>query len=229
MNNRQESKSRMYRESDLVLTKNKPLVDSIVALAREAANLKLVITEIDDLHPKQATDTKGVTISKNQLKEEISETVTTVAGALFSYGTFKNDADLCQRVNVYPTMLQRATIADFIRICSEILAECDKAGTGLNDYGISAEMVTGLKTKFSEFKAASVLPRNAVVEKSTATSNLEALFNKADDILLNHIDLLMLQFKKSAPNFYNDYNNARIIEDRGSRKPKDKKSETPAA
>ncbi len=230
MNNRQESKLRMYRETDMVLDNNKSSAASIPALAKEAANLKSVIALIDELHPQQAIDTKGVTTSKNQLREDITENVNTIAGALFSYGTHKNDNDLCQRVNVYPSTLLRASIADFNRICSEIVTECDKAGAGLSDYGITAEMVTGLKSRLSEFKSASVLPRNARVEISTATSNLEELFAKADDILLNHIDVLMLQFKASDPEFYKNYSSARIIEDRGSRKPKDKKAkEAPAA
>jgi hypothetical protein len=66
------------------------------------------------------------------------------------------------------------------------------------------------------------------VEKVTATSNLDELFRKCDDILLNHIDTLVVQFKKTAPNFFKDYDNARIIVDQGNRKDKDKKKETPA-
>lgn len=229
MNNRQESKLRMYRLCDRVLKAYKQDVDTVAALAREAAHLDTTITEIDTIHKKQSVDSKGVTVSRNQLREEVAESANMMAGALFSYGTHKGDADLCQRTNVYPSILMKASQAEFIRITSEIASECEKAGANLAEYGISAEAITQYASKVEEYKKISTAPRNSKVEKSTATSQLEELFQKCDDILLNHIDVLVLQFKKAASQLYNDYNNARIIEDHGSRKPKDKKSEAPAA
>jgi hypothetical protein len=228
MNNRQESKLRMYKGTHRVLHTNKTLVDSIPALAREAANFEVVIAEIEGEHKKQAIDSKGITVSRDQVREDLTEDANMMAGALFSYAKHKGDADLCQRTNVYPSTLMRSSQADFIRITSEIAGECQKAGASLSDYGPSADAIAKYVSRVELYKQMSTMPRNAKVEKVTATSNLDELFRKCDDILLNHIDTLVVQFKKTAPNFFKDYDNARIIVDQGNRKDKDKKKETPA-
>lgn len=222
MNNRQESKLRMYKEAALVLKNYKNEVDSIQAFAREAANLNLGITEIEAVHKKQAIDSKGVTISRNQFREDLAEEANIMAGALFSYGTHKSNADLCQRTNVYPSMLMKCSQADFIRITSEIAAECVKAGADLAGYGPTADSIAHYVARVEEYKQHAVVPRNAIVEKSTATSNLEELFQKCDDILYNHLDVLVLQFKKTNLTFFKDYDSARIIQDHGTRSVKTK-------
>lgn len=221
MTNRQEVKLRMYHVVLGVLDNNKSLVERVEMLAKEAANLRLTVKNIEEEHPKQAVDTKGVTQSIHNQREELGETANILAGALYSYGAHLGNTDLCERMNIYPSTLQRATLADFKRICSEVLSEAEKAGEALLKYGIEANTIVEFKGDLEKYGTEASQPRQSQVEKSTATLTLEELFTRADDILFNHIDGLVLPFKRTNVEFYLDYQNARVIVDRGSRAKKD--------
>lgn len=217
MTNKQESLLKMFREVIRIFLKYAQAVKSIAALDREAKNLESVTAEIDEIHPRQAVDGKGVTQSKNQLRESLELEAAIMAGALFSYGTHKGDADLCQRMNFTERTLERMTVADFIKFINMVKIELDKAGTAIAEYGPSTDEITQYGAKVEKFKKESTAPRNVVVEKSTATTELEDAFTRGNNILKNHTDNLMLKFKLSNTAFFNDYTSARIIEDRGSR------------
>lgn len=217
MNNKQEAQLRMFREVQLILNKYKTDVDTIAAMAREAANFNGYIVKIDAEHPRQAVDGKGVTISKNQMKKLLIAHITIFSGALSSYGKHQKNADLVQRMDVSKYDLDRASVADLIKFLNETVTEFKKFSTSMADYGITPEMVTSIEAEVASFKAASTMPRNVRVEKSTATSNLEEFFEGCNSTLKDHLDKFIPQFEDKNPAFYKDYNNARIVEDRGSR------------
>ena len=52
-------------------------------------------------------------------------------------------------------------------------------------------------------------PRQIIAESKTATAQLEAEIETADQLLTDSLDRLVLQFKDSEPEFYNNYTNAR--------------------
>jgi hypothetical protein len=60
-------------------------------------------------------------------------------------------------------------------------------------------------------------PRGATTVKSRASKNMISLMKEIDVILNEQLDRLIESFKKSSSNFYQEYNNARIIVDLGTR------------
>ncbi len=217
MNNKQEAQLRMFREVDLILNKYKTDVDTIAAMAREAANFNGYLSKIDAEHPRQAVDGKGVTRSKNQMKRLLISRISLFSGALSSYGKHQKNADLVQRMDVSKYNLDRASIANLIKFLNETVSEFKIYSSSMADYGITPEMVTSIEAEVASFKTMSTMPRNVRVEKSTATSNLAEFFDGCNSTLKDHLDKFIPQFEDKNPAFYKDYNNARIIEDRGSR------------
>jgi hypothetical protein len=215
MTNRQEVKLRMFNTVILVLLKFLEVIKLIPALYREFLNFQEKVKAIEALHPVQAADNKGITEAKNIERDDVAEMANILSGALYSYGTHKKDAELYEKMSLEPSAFSRANLADFIKLCNTILTECEKAGAALEDYGVSAETISGFKTSFESFKSNAVKPRGAIVEKSTATSTLEELFSDAEGILVNHIDSLILPFKLTNAQLYKEYQSARILEDRG--------------
>ncbi len=59
------------------------------------------------------------------------------------------------------------------------------------------------------------LPRVATVKLSTTTGAIKRQFKAIDDLLARVLDRLIVQFKTSAPDFFSDYQAARVIADRG--------------
>lgn len=226
MTNRQEAKLKMYNEAHAVLERYKADVESNVVLKEEVAKFKTGIDRIEALHPRQEVDNKGITTSKDDLREDMVEQALVLAGILFSYGTHNNNADLCERMDLYPTDLNRASIPKFKKMCTEILTECENAGDKIVKYGGTPELIGKFKEDTDIFKKASTNPRDAVVGVSAATISMADLFAIQEETLNNHIDLLMLQFLKKNPTFFNEYQHARIVQDHGSRSKKNAKDTT---
>ncbi|PCH92464.1 MAG: hypothetical protein COB85_08110, partial [Bacteroidetes bacterium] len=94
----------------------------------------------------------------------------------------------------------------------------DEANTvvaNLGDYGIAAAELTDLQGKIDDYEAIVASPRNAITDRSTATAELENLFNKGDDVLNNKLDKLLNQFTQSNPEFTTQYASSRKILDMG--------------
>jgi hypothetical protein len=217
MTTRQEVKLKRNNVVISVLNSYQSDAATIPALARKITEFVGTTRQIEQIHLQQASDTKGITEGKNLLKDDVAELGLVIAGALFSYGDSINNADLCERMDLVITDFKKNTVANFKKLCTEIVTEAQKAGTNLVDFGTTAETVTTFQTLVTQFHDLATKPREEIVKKSTATTTLDELFTISDQILEFHIDKLMLQFKSRNSQFYKDYQNARIIEDRGSR------------
>ena len=56
-------------------------------------------------------------------------------------------------------------------------------------------------------------PRHAITSGATVTAQVEEEFAAADKLLNEGLDKLIVQFQATAPQFYADYTNARVIVD----------------
>ena len=83
----------------------------------------------------------------------------------------------------------------------------------LADYGVTAAKLTALKKKIDGFEALHTKPRQNISNRSAATARLPQLLRQADEILRGRLDPLVVQFKVSAPEFYNAYQAACNIVD----------------
>ena len=81
---------------------------------------------------------------------------------------------------------------------------------------MTAAKLKSLQGKIDDYAACVQRPRQIISEAKTATAQLEAEIEVADRLLADGLDKLVLQFKDSEPEFYNNYTNARIIVDNAS-------------
>jgi len=83
----------------------------------------------------------------------------------------------------------------------------------LTDYGVTEAMITEAETSLDDFKALIGQPRTIRNQAFAAKSLMEELFDSANDLLKNRLDLLMLRFKYSDTEFYSAYERALTIVD----------------
>lgn len=192
-------------------------VKSIPALARKVARFEEIYNQIEQTHPIQASDRKGITNSKNLVREDVTLLGLTLAGALHSYADETGNADLAQRMNLTATSFNRLPVENFKAFCLEIVNEARKHGDKLADYGANTESIEQFATASTTFKEAAKEPRNAVVKISNATMSLADMFNEMEAIMASHFDKLIVGFQTKNPNFYREYTSAKIIEDHPAR------------
>ena len=82
---------------------------------------------------------------------------------------------------------------------------------------MTPEKRTELTALLEDFHTAIPPRREANNMSKVYTSKINALFNSISKMLKDEIDVLMLLFEESHPDFYNAYKNARLIVDYSGR------------
>ncbi len=77
----------------------------------------------------------------------------------------------------------------------------------------SQELINQYQTTSNEFEKIIAVPQTNIAERKTLTQKLKNLFKTLDEYLSQDLDNLMIQYITTNPDFYSDYQNARIIYD----------------
>jgi hypothetical protein len=146
-----------------------------------------------------------------------------VASAVFAFASDTNDAGLAARVNFNRSDLKRGREAQIASRCENILAAATQSLSSLDDdYGITQEKLDGLQEKIDAFRTAQPKPRRTRANSKAATQQMKQCFDKADLVVRDKFDKLIVQFEASEPVFFGEYMAARKIGAVSSRSSKDK-------
>lgn len=150
------------------------------------------------------------------LKKALADITAPIAAAAIAYASQTNNNELLDAVNFSQSELL-ATRDDLLGDrCQNIHTKANDNIAALAAYGITALMLTDMQNAITAYLAKVPAPSTAKLTKKTATLNLSNLFKATDVILKMQLDKLMLQFKTSHPDFYNNYVAARVIIDLGA-------------
>jgi hypothetical protein len=211
MNNKQESKLKMIRLVVSLFARYQTFINSVQALSQFVEALKNILKRIEEVHPVQSADNTGITIDKDNLREELRDQLLILGGMVYNFADDSDNKEVAVRMNLHKSDFDRASLALFNKLCTTVIDDCTKLASSLEKYGYKAEMLVRANDLSEEFKLASVKPRQAKVEVSVATNTVADLFSEAMNIFENKTDRLMLQFAATEPEFYREYVNARMI------------------
>jgi len=219
MNDRQESKYNMYLAVEKVIDKyqavwsgNQGFSDAVTSYKGKLKDIKL-LTEVQE--KKNTGIRKDKVIAWDTMRDE----ALVIGGAVYAYATSINNQTLKDAVNYTATDLSKVRDTLAAERCRVILDEANDVAANLINFGISAQQLLDYEQLIIAFETLLVAPRMAIVTKKGATKALKTVMSDTDGILKDQMDRIMPQFKLSAPDFYVDYFNARIIIETGSSKP----------
>lgn len=192
-----------------ILDKYMVLFAKAPALQKAIELLRTILAKIDVLHPQQESDNTGVRMDREDIREELSELSQSLAGIIYNYAIDTSNLELAQQYNLNKTDFTKATLTNYKKLIHMIGGKLRELGDKLYEYGISAETIAEFDTLEKDYFEYETKPREATVVKTAATVSLASLFDEIQDILENRIDKLVLQFKKTNPEFYTEYTNAR--------------------
>lgn len=210
MNATQINKSRMYLATSQVLETNQASYAGIEELVAAAVRLKSYLTLIEENRQVQELNQTGFTNNKLLLKEQLTTTLLKVIAALAAHATATKDTVMLSRVNYRPSALQKPdpVLADIARL---IHSEAVKVEALLVKYFVTVADLAELERLTQQFKEAIPQKRVATNISKVSTKNIAGVFAETDKLLKSEIDLLMMPFQFTQPDFYNAYKNARII------------------
>jgi hypothetical protein len=80
-------------------------------------------------------------------------------------------------------------------------------------YGITPELLTGMKKGIDDFFALISQPRTDIITRSQATGKISELIKTMKDLLTNRLDKLMMALPASEATMLNEYKASRIMID----------------
>jgi hypothetical protein len=180
------------------------------------------VTELGTLIP-QITGTVQVQIStpdaageKRLARNLLGDTAAEIAAAVFAYAEENDDAELAGRVDFSRSDIIQGRDTAVVARCREIHAAATEHLADLADAGVTAAKLTALKKQTDAFEGLQTKPRQNQAKRSAATRLMPTLINKADRVVNRRLNKLVVQFKATAPEFYNAYQTAVSIVDAGT-------------
>ena len=218
MNNKQRNKLTMYEAVAQALQENQATWKSIKAMDKAFTTLQQLLKDIRITDTQRSKTTKGATQSKNEQKDKMALLAATMASSAYAYAGEINDSRLKAMFNYSLSTISLMDDNNAVSLCRAIYEEAEKIKKELEDYDIKAADFKELKENIDVFNASIGGNTNIKSNRVSATKTLTTLFDETDDLLRERMDKMLFRFKKDKPEFYQIYNNVRVIKDLGSRR-----------
>jgi len=211
----------------MVRFRDQGLFENLPSLSAACDDMEDVLARLD-LQSAIQSSPSAVMALKVDVKEALVSQAVELAAAAHAYASAPAVADpeLAQKMALSKSAFPVGGEAVMVAKCKEVLGVVTENLEALGPYGITQAKVTNLKKKIELFRSVETRPRQRKTAVSAATQQLRDLFEEADSILKSRIDKLVVQFEASAPEFYHEYQAARIIVGNATGRPT---GEAPAA
>lgn len=224
----QINKIRMFGATNAVLISNSSLYASLEVLILKQQKLAANLGELESYRQVQEQNTSGLTLSKENLREDVENLVLRISVSLVAHATATDAINLKRMAKYTPSKLAKVSdvvlcdiAANMIRMATPVLAE-------LEVYFVTQAELDALQQKTADFKI-SITNRVASSSRKASTATIDRLIRETNNILRDEIDPLSQPFQFINPDFYRQYKNARIIIDYTGRGPRTEAAEPVAA
>ncbi|MGL1885083.1 MAG: hypothetical protein OCD76_01115 [Reichenbachiella sp.] len=157
--------------------------------------------------------TKGLTMDKSVLKEQISIKVSVLSGALSAFAMVTDNQELNQNAYLTKTEVLRLRDIELPDRLGGLLALLSTHLPALADYGVTEPQLNDLSTSLDDFRDMIGQPRLKGTTANLAKIAMSQLVDETATLLKDKMDKVMLQYQWSNPSFYEGYKRARTIVD----------------
>ena len=195
----------MNRHND-IWKDNKIIVDTV-------ANIEKFFVEIEETNARQNRKTEGLTQKKNEFRKKLNITTDVFLGIFRSYAKTTGNSELYENSDKSISEIKKIKDTEIMVLVNTTKIYASKHLDDLTDYGMTEKMISDYGKEADGFINYLTAPQEIIAERKTATEHLKKLFKQLDEQLTEYLDNHMMQFKTKEPQFYSDYENARIIYD----------------
>lgn len=223
----QSNKLRSYNALTVVLDKYETTWSPLPGFGKAKTEFAGIVDEIKEqaqiqLECEQASEEKGYVL------RALGDAAYEISAAIQAYAVEVSDLALEARADFSRSAITLGKEDEVVSRCWGIHALATGKLAALADNGVTAAKLTAFKKKIEAFETVQPKPRTRVNQGSAATQRLEILFRQAGTVLRKRLDKLMAQFKESAPEFWEEYQGARVVVDIHAPAKPDKVAPTPA-
>jgi len=203
----------MYRSVDEVFDQNIMIFSQLKELVNAHLELKKGIALIGEYRQIQEADNSGLTKVKAQLRSNVIQRILQVSAALGAYAITVNDMELNSKSDYVYSDLNRASDPVVFDIGVLLGGLATPLKGELARYFVGETELKELEHLLAEFKLEMPRRRLATSVSKVSTANIRNLFRSQDQLLKERVDVLLLPFRYSLPDFYHTYQHARAIVD----------------
>lgn len=210
MTSKQSSIYSMLRRIVTFLKNKGRALPALAVLTQLLTELENNLMEIDTLKEQQATDIKGLSKQKEALRNTAIQNAIEVSSAIRAYAKITANVILVKEIYYTESELRKASDNELDTTLCIIYSAALRNQTELQQYNVTPEKVTELKTAMDEFKTAIGTPKTGTIVRKQITDRLATLF--VDEmVIIDKIDLLIETLKFSNPTLYAEYQDNRKI------------------
>jgi hypothetical protein len=179
------------------------------------------LTQINLFVLKTETQNTGVTALKKEVKATLITSMIEIVSELKVF--FKKEGDTINLANVNYTKssVDRLRQNSLITRAKDVLSIARKYMDKLTDYKISEEQLASFESTIAQLNGLNTSSRVVIVEGKTTRMQLDQQIIQTNNLLTEELDIMMVGYAKTSPDFYNAYFNARKVVQYGIRHDKD--------
>jgi hypothetical protein len=220
-----ENKLTMLKAVLNLLKQNRSLWETSTVMVALFNKLEAFINEIESIRLITDTDLTGITADKLAQQEALIAKIYEFSSILYAMASATENKILQGKVDFSESELQNARGGDLVSTCTSIAALIRENLTALVPYSLTEPDVVVLDEMIASFSENLPTHRVSVSERKAANDRMKDTFTKTDQLMDDQLDRLMVRYKKTSPDLYAAYTNARRIVNYGIRHEKEEKPE----
>ena len=188
---------------------NTGLWSSNSAMSTVVASLTNYMQLLTDAATNQIKTTKGITQSKMQTRAVLIQLALQHSAACMGYAASIDNTELKISSKILYSTLNRAADVMLVDICQALYNRVNPYAASLSDFGADATTLSTFQNAITNYMPVGVQPKVAIAYRRTATINVKTQIAVLKTLVKEQLDMLMLQYKTTEPDFYNEYMNLR--------------------
>jgi hypothetical protein len=211
MTGRQKSKLAMLEAVEGICLQYRHVWNQLPAFHAAFTCFQKQLESITSLANTQCRHTGGAAQEKVRARERACLVGFEIAAAIRAAASSSASAKSASKVTFSLTQLRIGKDELCLKRCGQILAVAGAHQAELEAFGVTSQRLRDLADAIEAFELAAKNTRNLRNANKSVTSQLPTALLAVENILYNQLDNLMPQFQTSAPRFYNQYQESRVM------------------
>ena len=220
MTTNQAARYKSYVLSLAFLKENQDITKEADAFASVFDAAWLLVNEISNIDTRKTVRLKGVAETKEQLQDELVEQAVAIASVISGYAAQKSDPGLKEAMNFTRSELFYGSDQQLGTKCRIILEKARELTAQILRFGITPEKIETFAGYIDNYTASINEPRSATAYRKQAGMQMRQLFDQLRRLFTEQLDPMMMLFKATQREFYDQYLIRRMIVNPAQRKTK---------
>ncbi len=213
MDKKSRNRVNMFRATDTLLEESQEKMADVQDFAEYFAQFQGNLSTIDELDGQLESDATGITEEKGDSSDLLAEEALHASLRLKAFARKKGDKKLLNKISITKSQLDYVADQTLLSRAKLILKTAKRHAADAAAYSLTQEGIDKLDALVQEFGKKIPDPRKAIIDKQDAGKQLMAMVSATDNLLKEHIDVLMEVKGIDDPDLLDRYWSAREIID----------------